>query len=128
MTIGKHDKHEVACKIFSGQKLSFAEYKLALEVGFYKCDPLPNDDADYARLYLYYLGSYYDSPTRTGYICDKHLTKTLKTEPTPGGGISRRMCAWGIHADELERDYLSKDNWRFLRHRFGRKAIKGLFQ
>jgi hypothetical protein len=85
----------VASKVMSGQLLSRAEFQVAQILGIYDIE------AKYDDL----KASFFESPSKSGYLCGKHRTRR----------ISKRItCGYGLHLDEIDQRYLTPENREYL--------------
>jgi hypothetical protein len=119
----KLKKSEVAYKIMGGEKLTLAEFQLAVTSRFFEFNPPLRTDGEVARAYLALLSEYYETPDRRGYICGEHPNKVIAPAKE---GYGETFCAWGIHLNELDPKFLTRENWKFLRRKFGRQKVKEL--
>lgn len=113
---------EIALAINRGWKLNFEDFKQAVLIDMLKTTRKPKTDVEFAKAYLYFIGQYYEDPKRQGYLCGE--TPTAKTEEGIRDGHKyETFCIWGIHMDEVDPECLTPENWRFLRHKFGRATV-----
>lgn len=91
---------EIAHKILNGAMLSEQEFVIAWQQGVY--------DLKYSELaegYEALKASYYESPTKRGYLCNKHRSSYIS---------ETEMCGWGIHYDDTDLMYLTTENRGYL--------------
>ncbi len=108
---------ETAYKILNGIMITIDEFKIAISKGYFKLDSIPKNDNEWAKAYLVLCGQHYETPQHQAWICGEHPSRNLK---------DNHICCWGIHLDELEKKYLTKDNIRYLKRHFGVNQVNSL--
>jgi hypothetical protein len=74
--------------------------------GFYDCK-FSDREAFYQRL----KASHYKSPTLQGYMCNKHPSSIIRHATKEQSGL---LCGYGVHADQLDFQYLTEENIEYL--------------
>ncbi len=110
---------EVSYKILNGDMLTLEEFKLSINKGYFESTNPPKNDGDWAKAYLVLCGQHYNSPKRRGWICGQHPKRHIS---------ENEFCAWGIHLDEIEPQYLTRENRRYLKRKFGTKTVNEILK
>jgi hypothetical protein len=100
-----------ASKITEGLKLTEEQFEIAKKY----------DMLDKKITYGGYLASYYTSPSLIGMICPLHTSRLYSK---PGLNQKKYTCGFGLHLDELDRNYLTDANRYYIYYYFGSKGFR----
>jgi hypothetical protein len=100
--------NETASKILNGERLTREEFEVAKGAGYY------NQKLDFETLD----STFYDSPTRKGWLCLNPKTGKIRSERTkskknPDGTRSFSVCLFGIHREDIKPEFLRPEQKRY---------------
>ena len=107
-TVKSELESEISTKILNGQRITREEFAIAQSAGFYD-QRLSFETLD---------ATWYEDDVRQGWLCIDHKTGKIRKQYSrgkklPDGTVTRNMCLFGIHRENVKPDYLRPEQKKF---------------